>query len=112
MIELCKLIGPFFLIITPLVFLEYTDPFLKGNLLGLVDLIKQDIASGIPRCHPDEFLIILDGGNHIVHLDRQLAKAVYYHPSAGMSVIGQKQYIPAFLIALIVLVDLAHGAEH
>ncbi len=111
-VKISKLISPFFPVI-PL-FQLFQNPYalLQLHVLGLVELILQNISARIPGRHLRKFLIKLQGLHIVARFNTQLTERIADCPSPLPPVIGKQEHIFGILIPPVDLVQIADGAEH
>ena len=112
MIQIRKLIGPFFPVVLLLQLLKDSDPFLQPHILRFIELILKDISPAVIGRDLYEILIIFDRMDHIAHPDRQIAERIDDHPAGRMTFIRHLQQKLRILKSPVHLVYIADRAEH
>ena len=111
-IQIGKLIRPLFPVVPLFQLLEHADALLKPYILRLVQLILENVTSGVLRGDLHKLLVIIDRLYIFLCLDAQFAERIADRFAAGSSLICQQQHVLCVLIAPVDLIQIADGTEH
>ncbi len=111
-IQVGQFIGPFLPVILGFQFLQHGNALFQTHILGLVQLVLQNITSCVLGSNLHKFFIVFYGHHVVFYLDGEFTEGIYDGPRAGMTVVSQQQYITAVLISAVDFVQVTDSTQH